>query len=457
MKWFVWATGVAAVVGGLAGCGGGGGGGGGGGFLPVAPAAPAAAMTVSVSINGTAVPGSSNGQYTVKPGDTVEITPSQSADWTTSTTAASTAALRNPNVTAAKWSAQILNTATLATTYTVTAKASANAAVTKDTVLTVAAGDARNGLYKVFASNSAKPTLALDFDAMFYTFTDADGVVLSDVFSADAALVGSYVFKSARNTDATNNARFRLTTDTVVGAFPFEIAQNAGFYGVQPFVASRALVTTQSELDGIYTRFGLSMTATTRNSDIRKTKIAGGGTVLLHCNEVAITTVDACPTISLVTYNITPGATPDAWRVVNAADPTDVGGFSIAKVAGQNVYLSAGVIAGTSTAPATSVFRIALPSTAAWPSTTATATDTNGSWGSMSFDATTYGSTVTRADGSAASVGYALSFAGLPEGLTSVNSPGPNSYFGMQNGALSAVIGARGGPVAGYLQIGLIN
>ncbi len=460
MKWFALAAGAVVMVGALVGCGGGGGGGGGAGFLPIAPVTPtvpAAVMTVSVSINGAAAAAGSSGQYTVKPGDTVEITPSQSADWTTSAATTSTAALRNANVTAAKWSAQIVNTTTVATTYTVTAKASANAALVKDTVLNIAAGDARNGVYKVFASNGAKPTLALDFDAMSYAFTDADGVVLTDVFSADSALAGTYVFKSARNTAATNNARFRLATDSIVGSFPFEVAQVAGSYAVQPFVASRALVTTQSELDGIYTRFGLTLTPTTRNSDIRKTKIAGGGTVLLHCNEVAITTVDACPTASLVTYNITPGATLDAWRVVNAADASDVGGFSVAKVAGQNVYLSAGVIAGTSTAPATSVFRIALPSTAAWPNTAAVGADTNGTWGSMTFDATTYSSTVTKVDGTTASVGYALSFTGLPDGLAVVNPSGPNVYFGMQSGALSAVVGARGGPVAGYLQIGLIN
>src|ERR1700712_4383176 len=113
MKWFALAAGVVAMVGSLAGCGGGGGGSGGGGFLPIAPvtpAAPAAVMTVSVSVNGASAVAASNGQYTVKPGDTVEITPSQSADWTTSTANASTVGLRNPNVTAAKWSAQIVNT-----------------------------------------------------------------------------------------------------------------------------------------------------------------------------------------------------------------------------------------------------------------------------------------------------------------------------------------------------------
>ncbi|MEB0111961.1 hypothetical protein QN397_11420 [Variovorax sp. RTB1] len=459
MKWFgfVLAASAVAVAGCLVGCGGGGGSSGGGGFLPIAPAAPVAALTVNVSINGTAATSGGNGQFSVKPGDTVEITPSQSADWTTSDAAASTAGLRNPNVTATKWSAQIVNSTTVATTYTITAKASANAALTKDTVLNVAAGDTRNGTYKVFATNSAKPTLALDFDAMSYAFTDADGVVSTDVFSVDTTTAGTYMFKSARNTVATNNARFRLATDTIVGAFPFEVAQVAGSYAVQPFVASRALVTAQNQLDGIYTRFGLTMTAATRNSDIRKTKISGGGTLLFNCNEVAITAVDACPAASLVTYNITPGATPDAWRVVNAADPADVGAFSVAKVAGQNVYLSAGVIASTPTSSAISVFRIGLSSTAVWPSTAAIAADTNGTWGSLNFDATTYGSTVKKGDGTSASVGYALSFSGIPEGLAIANPTGPNIYFGMQNGALSAVVGARGGPVAGYLQIGLMN
>jgi len=57
--------------------------------------------------------------------------------------------------------------------------------------------------------------------------TDDTGVVMADTFSADANDAGTLIFKSTRITSAANTARFRVTSDAVVGTFPFESAQVA--------------------------------------------------------------------------------------------------------------------------------------------------------------------------------------------------------------------------------------
>ncbi|MGJ7494384.1 hypothetical protein ACSFA8_04850 [Variovorax sp. RT4R15] len=458
MKWFVMAVGTVALASSLVGCGGGGGGSG-GGFLPIAPVAPttpAAPLTVSVSVNGAAATADANGQYSVKAGDTIAITPSQAAEWTTSPAASAASAITpiSADVSSAKWSAQLINTTTAASTYTVSAKATSNSALTKDTVLNVAGGDARNGTYKVFATNGTKQTLAINFDTMSYTMTDSAGVAISDAIKADPTRAGSYLFASARNIAVTNNARFRVTTDAIVGSFPFALSSSPSNFGVQAFVAARTFITTQAQLDGTFTRLGINLTATTRDSNIRQAKITGGGTVFLLCNEVAITAVDSCPTVSLLTYNVTPGASSDLWRIENVIDPSDTGSFSIAQIGGQPAYFAAGPVANT---PTMNVFRIGLAASATWAITASTGGDTSGTWGSVNFDATTYGSTVTRGDGTIGSLAYPLNFSTLPPGLAGINFAGPDRYFGAQNGVLSAVVGARTGPVAGYMQIGLVD
>ncbi|WP_425337101.1 hypothetical protein [Variovorax paradoxus] len=244
-----------------------------------------------------------------------------------------------------------------------------------------------------------------------------------------------------------------LITDTVVGSFPFQVAKVPGTYAVQPFVASRAMVTTQSTLDGAYTRLGINLQAATRDSNIRQLQITGAGTVLQLCNEVGITSVAACPSISLLTYNVTQGAAPDAWNIVNVADPLDAGVFYMARVAGKNVYLAAGT---NTAAPNDSIFRIGLTESATWPTSKTSGGDTNGSWGTLDFDATTYSTVLARSDATVSALGANLtSPSPTIANLRLFTGPSAENYFATQDGTLSAVVGARGGPVAGYLQIGL--
>jgi len=451
MNWFSMTAGAAVLVAGLAGCGGGGGGGGGAAF-PLLPI-PAATLSLTVTVNGNSASADGNGQYAVKPGDTVTVAASLGSDWTSGSAPSGTVTLRNPDISSSKWSAQIVNSTTAASVLTVSAKATSNAALTKDAVFNVGPGDARNGSYKVFATNGTRQALALNFDTLSYAMTDETGATVSDTFTTDPSEAGTYLIKSSRNTAKAVNTRFRIATDTVVGSFPFQVAKVPGTYAVQPFVASRAMVTTQSTLDGAYTRLGINLQAATRDSNIRQLQITSAGTVLQLCNEVGITSVAACPPISLLTYNVTQGAAPDAWNIVNVADPLDAGVFYMARVAGKNVYLAAGT---NTAAPNDSIFRIGLTESATWPTSKTSGGDTNGSWGTLDFDATTYSTVLARSDATVSAFGANLtSPSPTIANLRLFTGPSAENYFATQDGTLSAVVGARGGPVAGYLQIGL--
>ncbi|CAN7499733.1 hypothetical protein LJR260_003204 [Variovorax paradoxus] len=451
MKWFYFSA-AAALVGALGGCGGGGGGGGGGG-LPF-PILPAATLGVTVQVNGSSATANGDGKYSIKPGDVITVTPNLGSDWTSSSDPAGSVSLRNADISSTKWSAQIANNTNAASVFTVSAKATANAALTKDTVFNVAAGDARNLSYKVYATNGSQQTLALNFDTMSYVMTDETGLAVSDSFSADAAQTGTYVFKSSRNTAATNNSRFRLITDAVVGSFPFQVAQVPGSYAVQPFIGSRAIVTTQSALDGIYIRFGINMRPGVIDSQIRQVQVTGGGTSLLMCNEVGITSIAACPPASIATYAISAGSSAGSWSTVNVANASDKGALAVIMVDGKKVYVAAGI---NSVAPNDSIFRIGLVDSSTWLNTTARGGDNNGTWGTLGFDATTYTAALTKPDGTVSNVSYGLNVASASiPALKGINFAGTDRYFAMQDGTLSVVVGARTNPVTGYLQIGLV-
>lgn len=445
-------AGMAILIGGLAGCGGGGGGGGGGGF-PIAVTTP---MAVTINVNGAAATAGTDGLYAVKPGDTVEVTPNQNADWTSASATTGAIDVRNPDISATKWKAQIVNTTIAQSNFTVTAKATANAALTKDAVFKVVGGDARNAQYRVYATNGSQQTLALNFDTMSYTMTDAAGGVASDAFAADPTPTNGYLFKSSRITSTFNTARFRLTANTVVGSFPFTQVGSTTAYAVQPFIASNALVTTQANLAGTYNRLGLNLKPTIRDSNIRQVEVTAGGTQVLMCNEVAITAVANCPAASVLTYNVSAGSNASNWIITNAANPTDVGGFSIAQIGGEKVYLAAGA---TLNQPGEVVFRVGVQQQAAWPSSTALVTDTNGTWGALSLDASTYSVGFTRPDGSTGSQSPAISLIGAPADINIRVAPlggSSNAYFIVQSGKIAVAVGARG-TQGGYIQFGLID
>ncbi|WP_124459706.1 hypothetical protein [Variovorax sp. KBW07] len=319
------------------------------------------------------------------------------------------------------------------------------------------APDARNGRYKVYAANGSRQTLALNMDSLRYEMTDDTGATASGSFTADSAEAGSFVFDSSRIASPVNTARFRLAADTVVGAFPFAVAQvTPASYAVRPFVASRALVKAQAELDGVYNRLGINLTAASADSSITQIQVANGGTTLYLCNDSVVYRIDNCPAASVRTYAVSAGPTVDTWHIVNVANPADNGNFGIARIGGDNVYLSAGIVPST---PTTSVFRIGLPERATWPGIAARGGATNGSWGGTSIGAAGYARTQVLPDGTAATRSATLVTMGLngPVNMRLASFSGPEMHFASQGSKVFAMVGSRNPATGGALEIGLID
>jgi hypothetical protein len=319
------------------------------------------------------------------------------------------------------------------------------------------APDARNGRYKVYATNGTRQTLALNLDSKRYEMTDETGTVASGSFAEDTAEAGSFVFDSSRITSPVNTARFRLATDTVVGSFPFAVAQVTPVsYGVRPFVASRALVKTQAALDGVYNRFGINLTATTGDSSITQIQIANGGATLYLCNDNGIYRIDNCPAASLRTYTVSAGPTVDTWHIVSVTNPSDNGNFGIARIGGENVYLGAGVSSST---PTISQFRIGLPERATWPTIAARGGAANASWGGTSVDAANYARMQVLPDGTTATLNATLDSTGTisPLNMRTATFGSSTLHFASQSSKLFAMVGSRNPATAGALEIGLID
>ncbi len=436
-----------ATFAGLVGCGGGGGG-----------SETAPVLTTTVTINGAPAVVNASGQFVTQPGDTVEITPSQGAEWTTTASDGAAVSLRNPNISDTRWTAQILNGTTGVATYTVSAKATANASLTKTTVLNVAGGDARNGTYRVYAASALQYLLTLDFNANVYTLTNADGTSpTSDTFASDASEPGTYVFKSARITSNTNTSRFRVTTDAIVGAFPFTDPVATGtVYAVKPFLAARKLVTVAAELDGLYNRLGIQRTASSELSQITQTQFSAGGTVYKLCNDSAINSIANCSPASLITYNVAATDVPGVWLITNVVDATDSGRFAMARIGDQNVYLSAGATPAT---PGRYVLRVGVQDTPIWTTTAVGyGSSTAGSWGRVDFTATGNTRSAVGTDGTVAAATNVFSnMAGTgPAGMRQI-SGGGGTYFATYNGKLFAIVGASNATTGGYFQLSLLD
>lgn len=432
-----------ALAAGLTACGGGGGG------------DSASSLNMTVSINGSPAAASANGQYAVKPGDTVEITPSQGADWATSGGGVN---LRNPSISAARWSAQILNSTASAATYTVTAKASANPSLARAAVLNVSAGDARNGTYRVYATNSQQYQLSLDFNVNAYTFVNQDGSTpVSDTFGTDSAEPGSFFFKTDRVSSVANMSRFRVGTDVVVGAFPFVDPFAAGSYAVKPFIGARKLVTNQADLVGTYNRLGIQRTASAETSQITQTQISAGGTVSRLCHDNTIYSIANCPPGSVTTSTIAATEIPGVWSIVNNANPNDSGRFAMALIGDQKVYLSAGMTPAT---PGMLVWRLGVQDTPTWGSGAGYGGSTKGSWGAVTVTDTTSSRTAFLPDGTSSQAFNNLHpMAAIgPLGMRTLTDIATGeTYFFTYNTKLYTVVGASNPTTGGYLQLSLLD
>lgn len=430
----------------LVGCGGGGGG------------SSTPPLTMTVSINGSPAAADANGQFALKPGDTVEITPSQAADWTTSSSDATALSLRNSSVSGAKWAAQLLNATAGPASYTVSAKASANPSLTKAAVLNVSAGDARNGTYRVYATNALQYQLALDFNVNIYTFLNQDGTApVSDTFSADSADPGTYLFKTSRVTSVANMSRFRMASDAVVGAFAFVDPFAASTaYAVKPFIGARNLITNQAQLDGTYNRLGIQRTATSEASQITQTQFSSGGTVFRMCSDAIIYSFANCPRASVTTYTVTATEIPGVWGIANNANPADNGRFAMARIGDQNVYLSAGSVP---LAPGMLVWRLGAQDTPVWAAGTGHGASTKGSWGTIDMTSTGNTRSAINPDGTTTTAANAFSnmAATGPAGMRQFPDGAGSIYFATYNTRLFTIVGASNATTGGYVQLNLID
>ena len=326
-----------------------------------------------------------------------------------------------------------------------------------------AASDPRNGSFSAFVTNGTRQTLALDFDNKTYTWSDSANAQVTGKFVEDSAQPGTYVFQSSRITTTANTARFRLAHDAVVGAFPFQLATSAAeSYATQPFVAARTLETRQVALDGVYNRFGINVSTTTKLSDISQFQISGGGTTLTRCDDATIYRIETCPSASLQTWQLSPGSKSGNWNMVNLTTPGGgTGVMSIALVGGKKVFLIAGQDLDH---PGTAVFRIGLPESTDWPAGNAYGGTTAGAWGTLQLraDSTSTRINVNPNGATTQSVHTytALLSPDAPKGIRSLtNTTTGDDYFAMQGSFMFAIIGAQDNNrvTDGYLQLDLID
>jgi len=318
-------------------------------------------------------------------------------------------------------------------------------------------GDSRNGQYKVFATNGTQQTLKLNLDSKRYEMTDNAGATVAGSFTEDGAEAGTYVFATDRVTSAYNTARFRVTSDAIVGGFPFAVAYaNPTTYAAQPFIAARTFVTRPADLDGAYNRLVVTRTSGAADSFITTFKIQNGGTGMVVCNSNQIFAIDACPAEFQVPYSISWDAANARWQAIRLDNPDPSQGqiFQIARIGGQNVQLR-GAFGATQ---ANTFFRIGLPESASWPSVTAHGHSTDGAWGSAVLDSSTNQRTSTDVNGTVGTLSFPVTPIAGPLALRGVNSTGSDKYFEARSSRLSVLIGARSNVnTQGYIQLNLVD
>jgi len=324
---------------------------------------------MAVSLNGSAQTADGSGAFAAKPGDLVELAASADVAWTSASEVAGAVVLRKAASTSSTWKAQVVNTTKTEQLFTISAKSASGNGQTQTIVLKVAAADARNDEYQLFSGNGSTLKLTINFDIRTYTFSgmqDAGWTTWSNAgeFEALAAEPGTYVFKDSLTlARASNQSKFRVGADTLVGAYPLPVPDQSSprsFINV-PFVATRAMAAAAAEVDGVYNRGEETITnPMTLTAAAHQIRVSAGATKLEICNDgpFVVTRIASCG--SIVSYTGTGVASGGTWSFVNDADPTDVQQFSVAKIGTEKALLRAGA------SGANRVFQVGLPEQLAW-------------------------------------------------------------------------------------------
>jgi hypothetical protein len=423
-------------------------GGGGGGDSP--PPAPPPPLAVTVTVNGAAATPSS-GIFAVAPGQTVQLTSNKSVTWTPT---AANVTLRSTNTAASTWSSQVINPTAQAATWSVAATAGSETATIN---FSLAGGDARNGDYVMFATNSQRYVLSVNFDVNEYTIVTSSGTagqpVASGTFSADAGTI-NHVFNVTPPAGQANTAKFRAkaSADAIVGAYPLPgTTQPVAFIAARKFATSAADFPTNVDLQF----FGASGSG---SPQIVQSSLFTGrfnGAVYTTCMGEAIVVVDSCPSANLAVYDLTFNANGSIRAIARPPVVDDVT-FYVARIGSTWTYIRSSLNSSGEYR-----FRIAVPLQPTLGST-AQGADVTGSWGTLSLSPTTVTATGTGATGTATlPSGNVVNLppSSYPPGLF-IYTPdaGVKQYFVGQSSELVIINGARNPAqptVNGYVAVGL--
>lgn len=463
----------------IEGCGGGGGGGGGGGIaLPSSsspPATTAATATTSapalaVSLNGAKLSPDSSGAYVAKPGDQVSIEVDASVLWTMASDVPGAVSASGVQAGSKTWKATLLHDRTSEDKFTLAAQYGSGAGDVLQIAFKVGAANNANGSYRMFSAVGGEYLFKVNFDLHQFALLDKSGTALrSGTLKDDATTAGTYLMVDALSAASTsNNARFRITADTLVGAAPMPLPYpNAnGTLMDFPFVATRNVVTDKAALDGLYNRLDLTLTPDPSNglpslsgSRVRQIQIAGQGATLDQCNEGStISPLSACTGAGKTLVHYTGSAAPDAdghWTFTNAADINDKLVFAVARIDGENILLQAGV---DSLTPTHGVFRIGTPSVPGFADLVAYGGSPLGDWSKFTIAASSITIGSTALSGTATTTTYPLlaPSVGEPQGFRKIDLGGGMVSFVTRSSALYVSMGYID-LNSGLVQIGLTH
>ena len=327
--------------------------------------------------------------------------------------------------------------------------------------------DTRSGHYTVFATNGTEQMLHVDFDTGHYAMTAPGGDTVTGAFAEDPTDPGTYIFSSERIATVLNTARFRVTTDAIVGAFPFSIFRSTPTaYAAQPFIAARFFVSNRSELAGLYNVLIASGSSNNRGymGAYWQLRINDSGTIATQC--VAGTLLCQTPAASPTSYDysIAAGASPGVWLFIPSSG-TPAFALRSAKIGSRKVLLESKEFVNILSAPNApepawlllTGLRESPPGTedASWPMLTMHSASTASTFGTAFTNASSYRTEYVQPNGTSAALALTLELnPGSSQTRLGKDVSGAR-FLVLQNGAMTLMMPM--GPAINHLHIGLAD
>ena len=276
------------------------------------------------------------------------------------------------------------------------------------------------------AAHGLSYTLSLDADTGAYTVS-GNGLDVSGTAPYDAASGWFFVG---------GNARFRTYADVVIGGFDFGA-------GVVTFFAARRFLTEVAQLAGEFISFrSYTPVAGAKDSFINGVRLLNG--FYQQCNDDTFYTVDTCPAPSRANYPITWNGTNFLAKISLArclVPRRDVGHDADHPARQRQQRLRLDIHGGAAGATYTTGTFHGISSAGTRETTTL---------GTNSYSAARV------AGNGAVSVDSSTAFnpvAAVPGLQVAMRASDSASIFIMSSGEFAAVVGARTGPLAGYIEV----